>query len=363
MPGCNCKVAAITSKNMRKSKMYCEAHTNGVEVKCYKCNKKMIVSCSDFMKIYPNVPRCKQCQLNELNKTTKMREQAGNLGRKLFQEDKGMFSKESKEKANIVSHTKEICKIREENKRINGFYNEGIGYQKGLEKWKKSGQTSEAHAKQNITRWNDMNDKDKEKEIERLKLIGFAPSFKEENGIKYYFDKGNSHYIPWEEYKIRFNRKRLTKDIEIFINSIKSLDIFKPKYMGHSNSYDLDDIIKIYPTFRSRDSQDWSDARQAFEQSLIENNIDWFCYVKFYIDKMDKIRPLVVGKSGSLNVNPSGFDLSFSTDIDDGPARRFLKENGYQWYITQIAICSFNDEIKALKFEKEIALRFNLFQS
>ena len=81
IPGCNCKVAAITTNNMRKSKIYCENHLNGVKVTCKNCKKEMIISCSDFIKIYPNQPRCKQCQLNELNKTPKMREQAGNLGK------------------------------------------------------------------------------------------------------------------------------------------------------------------------------------------------------------------------------------------------------------------------------------------
>ena len=91
-----------------------------------------------------------------------------------------MFSKESKELANKNTHNKEACQKREETKRKNGFYEENVGYQKGLnkriengslEKWKKSGQTSEAHAKQNTTRWNNLSDEEREKEIKRLNFI------------------------------------------------------------------------------------------------------------------------------------------------------------------------------------------------
>lgn len=373
IPGCDYKVAAITSKNQRKSKMYCENHINGVEAECVKCHKKMIMSCSDFMKIYPNTPRCKQCQLNELNRTPAMRKQACDLGRKLFKESRGMFSKESREKAMIASHTEEVLKRREETKRLNGYYDEGGGYQKVLEKrikngslerWKKAGQTSEAHAKTNITRWKNMSDEEREKEIQRLRSIGFTPSFKEENDILYYYNKATKQYVPWDDYKAKFNRKRLTKDIESFINSLKSLDIFQPKNMGPVGTYDLDEIIKLYPTFRTQESDNWEGARNAFEQNLVENNIGWFVYVKFFIDPSGRIKPLVVGKSGSLNVNTNGSDVIFSTDISHGPARRFLIETkGARWDKTQILIIKAKSEKQALFYENKIANVYVLFES
>lgn len=71
----------------------------------------------------------------------------------------------------------------------------------------------------------------------------FCSSFKEENNILYYYDKSINNYISWEDYKKKFNRKRLTRDIENFIDNIKSLDIFQPKNMGPIGTYDLDDII------------------------------------------------------------------------------------------------------------------------
>lgn len=371
IPNCNNKVAAITKNNNKFSKMYCEYHRNGVEIHCKTCNKLMIMSCSDFMKIYPNIPRCKQCQLNELNKTEQMREQARNLGKRLFLENKGMFSQESKKLANIESHKPEVCKLREENKRKNGFYNKGGGYEKGLklrkengslEKWIKSGHTSQAHAKQNITRWNNMNYKDKEKEIKRLLSIGFTPNFKTENNILYYYNKSNKQYVPWEDYKDKFNRKRLTKDLESFINSLKSLDIFQPKQIGPKETYNIDDIIKIYPTFRTQESDTWEGARGAFEQYLIDNKVDWFTYIKLYI-KNNNIRPLVVGKSGSLNVNNSGSDISFSTDINDGPSRKFLYDINASWDKTRILIIKAKSERQALYYEYKISNIYNLFES
>ena len=119
----------------------------------------------------------------------------------------------------------------------------------------------------------------------------------------------------------------------------------------------------IQPTYRTQNSQDWTVAKQAFEQDLIDQNIDWFVYIKFYINNINEINPLVVGKSGSLNVNSSGSDLNFSENEEDGPSRRFLKEENYQWYKTQILIIPTNNEQEAFDIEKEIRDKYNLFYS
>lgn len=50
-----------------------------------------------------------------------------------------MFSEKSKQLANIESHKPEVCKIREENKRNNGFYNIDRGYEKRLKLRKENG--------------------------------------------------------------------------------------------------------------------------------------------------------------------------------------------------------------------------------
>ncbi len=132
IPGCDCKVATITKRNLKYSKMYCESHTNDVLVACYVCGKQMKVSCSDFMRIYPKQLRCKQCQLNELNKTDHMRKQAGELGKRLHLEGKGMFSEESKRLANINSHSHDVCKARECTKEEMAFMDLMVGMNKGL---------------------------------------------------------------------------------------------------------------------------------------------------------------------------------------------------------------------------------------
>ena len=76
--------------------------------------------------------------------------------------------------------------------------------------------------------------------------------------------------------------------------------------------------------------------------------VNWFSYVKFYIDSRKRIRPLVVGKSGSLNVNSGGSDVSFSTDGNDGPARKFLMDECATWDKTQILVIKAKSEKQAL---------------
>lgn len=181
--------------------------------------------------------------------------------------------------------------------------------------------------------------------------FNFQQSFKTENNILYYLDKSLKDYIPWEDFKQKFIKKRLTKDINTFIEKLKGIKDFK------------DSDIQIFPTFRTQDSQDWSGSRCAFEKYLVEQNIKWFTYIKFYIDKNQCIRPLVVGKTGTLLVNRSGTDISFSEDINDGPARQFLAEECLSWDKTQILIIKAKSEKQALFFENRIANIFNLFES
>lgn len=174
---------------------------------------------------------------------------------------------------------------------------------------------------------------------------GFIRSFIEENNCEIHkgmcnvsYHIGNKEYLCWECYKEKFQ-----------INS-ESLPM---------DGYDFIDI----PTFRTQDSDDWTGARNAFESYLVENNITWFIYIKYYIDAYAASRPLVVGKTGSRLVNKAGTDVSFSTDITDGPARIFLYENNLTWYKTKISIIKCNSEKEALEIEKEISEKFGLFSS
>lgn len=155
--------------------------------------------------------------------------------------------------------------------------------------------------------------------------------------VLYYYDNSISDYVPWNEYKIKFSS--INVDFEL------------PK-----------DFINI-PTYRTQESQDWTGAKTAFEQSLIDLNINWFVYIKYYINNENQILPLVVGKSGSLNVNKNGSDVNFSENVNDGPARRFLNENRYSWCKTQISILKCISEQEALNIEKEIHDKYGLFYS
>lgn len=170
------------------------------------------------------------------------------------------------------------------------------------------------------------------------------PNFIEHNHTIFFFDILLMDYIPWEDYKKKFKNVNLEID---FVNKIK---------LQYRN-------IFIQITFRTQDSDSWNGAKAAFEQNLLEQDIGWFAYIKFYIDDCGCIKPLVVGKTGSLNVNANGSDVSFSADINDGPARRFLIETGTVWDKTKILIIPCKDENEAFKIEKEIALNYNLFQS
>ena len=164
------------------------------------------------------------------------------------------------------------------------------------------------------------------------KRFGNKPSLIKRKNILYYLDISLNKYIPWEEYKLKFK----TSNID----------------------FKLPEGFKMHSTFRTQDSGSWSGARSAFEQSLVEANIGWFVYIKF--DENNK--PLVVGKSGSMLVNEHS-DVSFSTNINDGPSRRYLQENNLNWCKTQIAICPCETEKETYELESILLKDYNLFGS
>lgn len=295
------------------------------------------------------VNKCNRCAVIAQHKTMKKQDPEGYAKRqaaatvkaneKMKAEGKGVWSNEQ----HIIA---EKTKIKNGTSLSNQEFRKKIGCNGGL--WAK-----------NLTK------DEKKKYYNKLLDNGFSrpSSFKTENNTLLYYDKSIKQYIPWETYKSKFNRKRITMDIKIFINNVKSLDIFKPKNMGPIDSYNLNDIIKIYSTFREQNSDSWEGKRSAFEQSLVENKVYWFAYVKFYIDTKNRIRPLVVGKSGSLNVNSNGSDINFSEDKNHGPARLFLNDENTHWDKTQILIIKAKSEKQALYYEWYIANYFNLFES
>lgn len=120
--------------------------------------------------------------------------------------------------------------------------------------------------------------------------------------------------------------------------------------------------FKTIPTFRTS-KDNWNGDKVAFEQYLVDNNVDWFVYIKFYVNPKGFINPIVVGKSGSRNVNASGSDLNFSTDVKDGLARRLIKESNSEWHYDHIMIKKVKNERVAYKLETKIANKYNLFGS
>lgn len=132
------------------------------------------------------------------------------------------------------------------------------------------------------------------------------------------------------------------------------------------NEIDNNKIINFnwYLTYRtSKDS--WKGNKNKFEQSLLDNNITYFTYIKFYVNKNkdNKIYPLVVGISATLDINQTGSDLNFSTNINDGPARRFLKENNFEWYYDGILICKCNSREESRLIEAFIHDKYGLYYS
>lgn len=140
------------------------------------------------------------------------------------------------------------------------------------------------------------------------------------------------------------------------IRSIKKLLI--TNYLSLNLIYGFE----IIPTFRNS-TNSWSGDKPAFEQSLIDKKVGWFVYIKFYVDKNNKIRPIVVGKSGSLKVNASGSDLNFSLNNEDGPSRRFINSSNSNWCYDFIMIRRVRTEKKAYNLERKIMNKYGFFGS
>ena len=205
----------------------------------------------------------------------------------------------------------------------------------------------ETTSKRNLKNWKNL---EYSKRI--AKNLGIVQNFiyespncnKHKNETKMFYDKATEDYICWECYKEQFIEQNININ---FINYINQ---------DYSNAF-------IQTTFRKQNSDNWSNAKLAFEKNIVEKEIKYMVYIKFYIDINKNVKPLVVGKTGSLLVNFSGTDVCFSTDISHGPARYFLYENNLKWDKTKILIISCETEEKALDVEKGIQIKYNLFES
>ena len=125
--------------------------------------------------------------------------------------------------------------------------------------------------------------------------------------------------------------------------------------------------FKVIPTFRTS-KETWNGDKIAFEQFLNDNGVKWFVYIKFYEEKLgrnskQRIKPIVAGKSGSMKVNYSGSDLSFSTDVRYGISKQFLHYNKVNWHYDHIMIKKCRSESQAYQIESKIINKFDLYGS
>lgn len=221
--------------------------------------------------------------------------------------------------------------------------------------------------------------------------IGGTPNFTIKDNVRFYKGKeltrlcekllyGEENILNYPGFEIRlgrvtYNRKDVLTDESILLNQDfnekdnvlfyrnEPWNDYKEKFKIKSNNANIPKDFKLYPTFRSQDSEDWSGANNAFEQNLVDEDIGWFVYIKFYSGNDGDPIPIVCGKSGSFLVNINGSDVSFSTNIDDGPARRFLIEEKLQWDKTKVAILKCTSEQDAYDKEKYYLEKMNLFGS
>lgn len=125
----------------------------------------------------------------------------------------------------------------------------------------------------------------------------------------------------------------------------------------------------IYETKLKQDEDGWKRGKHhEFEMSLVEDNINYFAYIKFYLDNGQKYG-LVAGKTGSYNVNGSGNDVRFRIQPDTDAAKKWLKDNDKEWCQTEILLIKTKNEDKdasekeALKIEKYLVDTFGLLES
>lgn len=107
---------------------------------------------------------------------------------------------------------------------------------------------------------------------------------------------------------------------------------------------------------------------KEFENMLNDKGIRSFAYIKFFIDNGEKYG-IVAGKTGSSLVNERS-DVYFSTNINHGLARQFLKDKNLEWYKEKILIIKpkIIEDIKenrkeALAIERDIKKKFKLMGS
>lgn len=241
----------------------------------------------------------------------------------------------------IAKHTCSCCKKYDEN--LTRDQN-GRGYECGC------------HQKWNSQHWKKINQSEKQRQRNIAKIIKYIHS-----------EEGQKHL---KQHNKELRQQFKIIDSVLYVkdgNNWVEWDQFKKSYIeSHTNINLPNDFITI-PTFRNQNSVSWVNSKAKFEQYLLDLNICWFIYIKFAI-KNNNIIPLVIGKTGSKNVNIYGSDVDFG-DYDKNnvynatKARKFLYEEGMQWLKTHIAILPCENEKDALEKEQYYAKKLNLLQS
>jgi hypothetical protein len=129
---------------------------------------------------------------------------------------------------------------------------------------------------------------------------------------------------------------------------------------------------KIYDTYLWQDADRWRRGNKSkFQQSLVDDNLMFFAYIKFYVDDGKKYA-LVAGKSGSYTVNTSsGCDLAFYLYPQKGLAKKWIHDNKKKWCQTEFLVIATNAKEKekeksckeAEEIEKYLVSNFGLFES
>lgn len=171
----------------------------------------------------------------------------------------------------------------------------------------------------------------------------FLPSLTNIQGMRHYYDASMKKYVPWNEYKKKFM-------------SLSDRNSTEKILLEHP-------YAKMIPTFLEQNSTSWVGTRMDFEQYLVTNGYSWFAYIKLFVNSKGDLKPLVSGKTGSLLVNISGTDISFSMNPSDGVSRIYLKESGLSWCKTHIIIIPCETEEDSLILEQSFKTRYSLFGS
>lgn len=87
------------------------------------------------------------------------------------------------------------------------------------------------------------------------------------------------------------------------------------KYMGR---------YKIFNTYLEQGTDRWHRGyKSKFQQSLVDDKLYYFAYIKFYLDNDNK-NALVAEKSSSYTVNSYGCDLGFYLYPQKGLAKKMV---------------------------------------